>query len=247
MLQISKTVVLNMREFGYKSGDIIADKYEVINFLGGGWEGEVFRIRELKTGIERAAKIFYPKRNRNNKIATNYAKKLHKLRSCSALIQYHNIERIEFDDTEVTVFVSEFVEGQLLKKHLSKYRAQVLPVYQGLHLLHALTVAVESIHKLGEYHGDLHAGNVMIEKLNIRYELKLLDLFNLGKSNKSNLQFDILCIIRLFYDVIGGQKKYSKHSPFVKSICCGLKQSLILKKFKSASHLRTYLEAHSWD
>lgn len=236
-----------MREFGYNSGDIIADKYEVVNYLGGGWEGEVFRIKELKTGIERAAKIFYPKRNLKNKTATDYAKKLHKLRSCSVLIQYHNIERITFNNTELTVFISEFVEGQLLKKHLQTYRAKVLPVYQGLHLLYALTKAIESIHKLGEYHGDVHADNVIIVKLGMAYELKLLDLFNLGKSNKSNLQFDILCVIRLFYDVIGGQKKYAKHPPFVKSICCGLKKTLILKKFKSASHLRSYLESHSWD
>jgi len=232
--------------FAFQPGDIIADKYEIISYLGGGWAGEVYKIKEQKTNIERAAKFFFPKRNLRNRTATTYAKKLHKLRSCPLLIHYYNIERIKYEGILVTVFISEYVEGLLLTNYLKKYRAKVMPTYQGLHLLHALTIGVEHIHQLGEYHGDLHAGNVIVRGLGRKFDLKLMDLFHYGKASKDNRQDDILNIIRIFYDSIGGQKKYSKHPAFVKSICCGLKRTLILKKFKTAAHLRLYLENNDW-
>ena len=62
----------------------------MVSLLGSGWEGEVYLVRELVTGIERAAKLFFPNRNPNNRVATAYAKKLYKLRACEALIQYLN-------------------------------------------------------------------------------------------------------------------------------------------------------------
>lgn len=232
--------------FDFQPGDILADKYEIVNYLGGGYEGEVFRIKELDTQIERAAKIFFPIRNVKGKTATTYAKRLHKLRSCPVLIHYHNIEKISHDDEDHTVFISEYVEGQLLPAYLKRYRGKVIPRYQGLHLLHALTMAIESIHELGEYHGDLHAENIIVEKVGLRFELKILDLLNLGKATKLKIQTDIVDIIKIFYDAIGGQKHYSKHPPFIKSICCGLKKTLILKKFKTATALRTFLEANEW-
>jgi len=232
--------------FGFQSGDIIAGKYEIVSFLGGGYEGEVYRIRELRTHIERSAKIFFPKRNLRNNASTSYAKKLHKLRSCPVLIKYHTIEKIKFEDSFVTVFISEYIDGKLLSNYLKQFRGNYLPVYQGLHLLHALIVGVENIHKLKEYHGDLHAENIIVERLGLTFELKLLDLFNMGRANKNNLQNDILDSIRIFYDSIGGQSRYSKHSKFVRSICCGLKKTIILKKFKTASQLRLYLETHEW-
>ncbi len=42
--------------FDLTPGRKIAGKYEVLSLLGAGWEGEVYKIREIHTGIERAAK-----------------------------------------------------------------------------------------------------------------------------------------------------------------------------------------------
>ena len=80
--------------FDLKPGRILARKYEVISQLGAGWEGEVFLIRELATGIERTAKLFFPQRNPRDKAVKFYAKKLHKLRHCPIVIQYGAQEHI---------------------------------------------------------------------------------------------------------------------------------------------------------
>ena len=72
--------------FELAPGRTLARKYEIVSKLGGGWEGEVYRIREKNTGIGRAAKLFYPERNVRNKAAMAYARKLHSLRNCPLVI-----------------------------------------------------------------------------------------------------------------------------------------------------------------
>ena len=47
-----------LRAFGLEPGTVVSDKYQILDLLGRGWEGEVYLIRELSTGIERW--IAYP-------------------------------------------------------------------------------------------------------------------------------------------------------------------------------------------
>jgi len=232
--------------YNLKPGDKLVDKYEVIDFLGSGWEGEVYKIKEIKTGIERAAKLFFHNRNTNDKAIARYAKKLHKLRNCDVLIHYHTLESIEHNGHQVSVFISEYVEGQLLTEYLKSFKGKRLPHFHAVHLLHQLTIGLETIHALGEYHGDLHAENIIVQNVGLTYDLKFVDLYHHGRSNLEKRQHDLLDIVRIFYDALGGQKNYAKHPQWVKYICCGLKQSLILQKFRTVSALRVFLETESW-
>ncbi len=232
--------------FGYKPGRIFARKYEIVSCLGSGWEGEVYKIREKGTNIERAAKLFFPGRNPKNTVSYTYAKKLHRLRECPIVIQYHTQEELQFRGEPITALISEYVEGELLPNYLKRFPAKRLPIFQGIHLLHALATGVENIHHLGEYHGDLHSENILVRRLGLSFELKLIDLFHWGRATKENRQDDICDLIKVFYEAIGGKKYYAKHPPEVKAICCGLKRSLILKKFRTMSDLRIHLENQAW-
>ena len=52
---------VRIESFDFAGRDrLIARKYEVVSHLGAGWEGEVYKIRERNTKIERAAKLFFP-------------------------------------------------------------------------------------------------------------------------------------------------------------------------------------------
>jgi len=238
-----KTVISS---FNFQAGRILARKYEVITRLGAGWEGEVYLVCECSTGIERAAKFFFPQRNPKNRNLIFYAKKLHKLRQCPILIHYHTQDIITFKNQPISFLVSDYVEGELLSEFLLNQPGKRLDLFQALHLLHALAKGIENIHHMGEYHGDLHTENVMVRRYGLGFDCKLLDMYMWGAPKKANIHDDVVDLIRLFYDIVGGKKYYAKQPSQVKYICNGLKRTLILKKFRSAGQLREHLELLDW-
>lgn len=234
--------------FDFPEGKRLAKKYEIIQQLGSGYEGEVYLVREVGTDIERAVKFFYPKHNAKNQALKYYAKKLHKLRHCSILIQYHTQDSLEIDDTDVPFLVSEYVEGELLSEFLKYQPGHRLHPYQALHLLYALTKGLEEIHLQNEYHGDIHMENIIVQRYGLGFELKLIDMFRWSKhSNPENKQDDIVDAITVFYESLGGKEHYAKQDRTIKYICNGLKRSSILRKFRTATKLREHLETLEWD
>ena len=229
------------------SGFMLSDKFQVIGKLGGGWEGEVYSILEVSTGIERAAKFFFPKRNRHNSAARFYARKLHKLRNCGILIKYQFQDTIQYKGQSLTYLISDYVEGETLEAFIGRQKGKRLHPFQAIHLLHVLARGIEEIHQLREYHGDLHEGNIIIQRYGLNFEVKLVDLFHMGAASSENIKYDVCDLIRVFYNSLGGSRTYKKHSSVVKDICCGLKKTLILKKFRTAGQLRAYLENMVWE
>lgn len=238
---------LRVESFNFAPGRPLAGKYEVVSCLGAGWEGEVYKIRELSTGIERAAKFFFPTRNPRNRTLVWYAKKLHKLRNCPIVIQYQTQETVTFRRRPITFLVSEYVEGELLSKFLERQPGQRLSTFQALHLLYSLAAGIGSIHHLREYHGDLHTENVIVRRYGLGFNLKLVDMFRWVTPKQENIQDDVCNLIRIFYDAGGGARHYAKLPPEAKAVCCGLKRSLILQKFRTAGHLQRYLETIQWE
>ncbi len=75
--------------FDLRAGQVLGGKYVVEAYMGGGLEGEVYRVRETRTQVRRAAKLFYPQENPRDSAARLYARKLDRLRDCPIVIQYH--------------------------------------------------------------------------------------------------------------------------------------------------------------
>jgi serine/threonine protein kinase len=237
----------DINAFDFQPGRIIAKKYVIDRLLGSGWESEVYLTHEISTGIEHTAKFFFPQRNLKDKTLKFYARKLHTLRKCPIVIQYSTQETIVFKRTPISFLVSEYVEGELLEDYLKRQSGKRLHPFQALHLLHALAKGMQCIHAIGEYHGDLHTGNVIVQNVGLNYNLKLIDMFHWNDSKGANIKSDVMDLIRIFYDALGGQKHYAKHPQAIKDICCGLKQSIALKKFNSAGKLCQYIENMQWD
>ncbi|TDI40700.1 MAG: serine/threonine protein kinase [Acidobacteria bacterium] len=236
-----------IESFDLVPGRSFARKYEIVSKLGSGWEGEVYKIREKSTGIERAVKLFFPHRNERNKAVTSYARKLHNLRACPMVIQYHTEEMIIVRKQPIRALVSEYVEGELLSDFLTRQRGGRLAPFQALHLLHALAVGLECIHRSREFHGDLHTDNIIVEHYGLSFDLRLLDFFHWTTPKREGYQNDLCEVIRIFYDALGGSRFYRKQPLEIKAIVLGLKRSLILKRYPTTTHLRQHLESLRWE
>ena len=226
---------------------MLTSKYRVIEQLGAGYEGEVYKIEELSTGITRAAKVYYPHRNPKGRAIRQLARKLHKLRDCPILIQYHNQETITVRRMPIAVMISEYIEGEPLTDFLARLPGKHLLPFQACHLLYALIDGVKDIHQLREYHGDLHTSNIIVHRYGLGFTLKLIDFYHWDTPQKENIREDIVDTIKIFYDALGGAKRYAKQPDAVKYICCGLKRGLILKKFPTAMSLKDHLTSMRWD
>lgn len=237
---------MKLEKFSLEPGTVIAQRYIVESFLGGGYEGEVYCVEEEGTGIYRAAKLFYPHRNPKFKVSSRYALKLDKLRDCPIVMDYLSHDTITFGKYKVACLISEFIDGEILGDFVSKQKNKKLGIFPAIHLLYSVVSGLEYIHRYGEYHGDLHVDNIMIRKFGLMFDLKIIDMHHWGDSKKDNRDEDIIKAIRMFYDILGADKHYSKLPDSVKYIISGLKRGLILKKFKTVSALKRHLEVMDW-
>lgn len=228
--------------FNLQPGQSFGSKYVIEAFLGGGVEGEVYKVRELRTKISRAAKLFYPRKNERDRAARAYARKLEHLRHCPLVIQYHNAETLLVRGTKVTCLLSDYVDGMLLADYVGARPGKRLIPFEALHILYTIICGLEQIHAAGEYHGDLHDENVLIKSSGIFFDIKILDFFHWGRSVRTHQKHDIVDAVRILYYMVGGPPAYSKQSAGIKSICLGMRRDLILKRFPTASRLRQYLE-----
>ncbi|MHC5001506.1 MAG: protein kinase domain-containing protein [Planctomycetota bacterium] len=241
------TQTTRIKSFDLQPGRLLAGKYRVEARLGSGWEGEVYKVVEVKTGIHRALKMFFPHRNLRDRAVTFYAKKLTRLRHCDIVIQYHHSETIRFRGVPMTCLVSEYVEGELLSRFVARQRGGRLHPFEALSLLYALASGLEQVHEAREYHGDLHDDNVLVRREGVFFRVKLVDLFYLGAPTAKHIRDDVVDVIRLLYDAVGGQARYASQPPEIKHICRGLRRDLIRRDFPTARHLREHLETFEWE
>jgi serine/threonine protein kinase len=237
---------VNVGAFDLRPGVVLGGKYEVIEKLGGGYEGEVYRVVETRTGANRAAKLFFPKRNLRDRTVRFYAKKLERLRRCNLVVDYHHVEDYHHQGHRVSVLISEYIGGRLLANVLRDRPGRRLETYEALCLLHQLARGVVEIHEAHEYHGDLHSENILVSRKGIRWEVRMLDFWNWGRPTRANLQEDVVNLARILHEMIGGAKTYARQGPEIKAICRGLRPTLILERFPTASHLVRHLETFEW-
>ena len=75
-------------KFDLEPGRKIGGIYVVEERLGGGYEGEVYRVTEERTGITRTAKLFFPHRNEKDIEARKFAQNS---KSCAIVPSLFNI------------------------------------------------------------------------------------------------------------------------------------------------------------
>ena len=175
-----------------------------------------------------------------------YATKLHRLCHWPIVIQYHHSDTFEFQRNKVIFLISDLVEGQLLSNFIASQPGKRFRLFEALHLLHALAVGIEQIHLAREYHGDIHDGNSLVTRSGINFDVKLVDFYQCGRSDRSKIKEDVIDMVRILCDAVGWRKHYAGQPRVIKEICCGLRRDLVSRKFPTPSRLREHLESFEW-
>ncbi len=206
----------------------------------------MYKVEERRTGILRAAKIFYDHSRLKPTQLKRYTRKLDKLRVCPIITQYHHRDMARVGGRQVEILVSDFAEGVLLSTYLGQQPGKRLIPFEALHLIRSLALGVEQIHFLGEYHGDIHTDNILVSKRGLGFEVHLIDFLDLGRSTREKIQIDVFDLIGVLYESVGGAAGYRRCGREIRGLVMGRKHSLISKKFKTAGQLRLALENLKW-
>jgi hypothetical protein len=203
-------------------------------------------VTELATGVQRAAKVFYPQRNLNDRSLRIYARKLEKLVDCTMLIRYHHTDSFRQGRQRISFLLSELVQGEILEEFVKRHPGKRLTTYEALCLLRTVASGITQIHQHREYHGDLHDRNVLVRRKGVHFEVKLLDLFAHPAGKRHRQRDDIVDLAQLLYDMVGGRARYASQPPEIKAICRGLRRSLILERFPTSADVVSYLDSFEW-
>lgn len=230
----------NPQPFDFQPGRVLAGKYVVAEFLGGGWEGEAYLVHEKSTGFARVAKFYYPERNEKGNSLKEYVKRLESLSDLGCVIRYMHSDSIRHHGTKLDFMVSTRAPGKQLSYYIKK-RGGKLGALESLMILEKIIDGLEHIHARGLYHGDVHEDNVMISRVGIHFDVRFLDFIHLGPTTRKRKQEDVFDALMLLRDMTGGKARYAKQPPIIKALVKGGRRELVREAFPTPISVRKFL------
>jgi serine/threonine protein kinase len=152
-------------------GERIGD-YEVIDILGAGGMGKVYKVRNFISNRVEAMKVLLPDLTGNREVAERFLREIRVLAS----LDHPNIAELrtaQRADRQI-LMVMEYLDGQSLDRLLRAGRLTHLHI---IDLLRPVLSALDYAHKRGIVHRDIKPSNVMITAAG---EVKLMD-FGIAK------------------------------------------------------------------
>ena len=142
-----------------KRGTTFADRYDLIEELGTGGMGKVYKAFDKKIEEEIALKILRPDIAGDEKTLSRFSNELKIARK----IVHKNVGRMyDLSETEGTHFITmEFVPGEDLKSFIK--RSGQLTVGKALSIARQVCEGLAEAHEMGIVHRDLKPHNIMID------------------------------------------------------------------------------------
>ena len=154
----TKTLVTPPQEL--RRGTTIADRYEVIERLGTGGMGSVYRVEDKKIHEDIALKLIKPEIAADKKTIERFSNELKVARK----IAHRNVCKMyDIGESEGAHFITmEYVPGEDLKGFMRRSKQLSIPTV--LSIAKQICGGLDEAHKLGIVHRDLKPSNIMIDK-----------------------------------------------------------------------------------
>ena len=152
--------------------------YKILEKLGEGGMGVVYKAEDLKLHRFVALKFLHPELTRDDEAKTRF---IHEAQAAAALNHPHICTIHEIDEHDGQSFIAmEFVEGEGLKDRIQK---GPLPIDDALTITIQIGEGLHEAHERGIIHRDIKPGNIMLTS---RGQAKVLDfgLARLGTHTK---------------------------------------------------------------
>ncbi|MBS1204078.1 MAG: protein kinase [Proteobacteria bacterium] len=134
-------------------GNIIADRYQVLKYIGKGGMQNVYKVLDLKLDLELALKTPLPGLE---------SKRFLKSAKIAAKVNHHNVAKtFDYVEENGSIFLAEeYVDGENLEEKLRHF--DFLDPHYGACILHNLAKGILASHRAGVIHRDLKPSNVMV-------------------------------------------------------------------------------------
>lgn len=155
-------------------GSTLSDRYEIIEELGKGGMGRVYRVVDKKINEEVALKLLAPEIASNVKTIERFKNELKFARK----ISHKNVCRMyDFNEEEETPYIiMEYVPGEDLKSMI-RMTGQ-LSAGRAISIAKQICQGLAEAHQLGIIHRDLKSSNIMVDK---RGNVRIMD-FGVARS-----------------------------------------------------------------
>jgi len=142
------------------TGSTFAGRYQVIEELGHGGMGRVYKVHDTEIKEKVALKLLRPEITLDKEAVERFSNELKLARK----ISHRNVCRMfDLGRAEGTTFITmEFVPGEDLKSFI--HRSKHLSIATAISIAKHVCEGLEEAHRLGVIHRDLKPGNIMIDK-----------------------------------------------------------------------------------
>ena len=148
------------KPFVLSPGSVLGQRYEILDLLGEGGMGEVYKGRDREVGQLVALKVIRPDLASKDEIVERFKQELVLARQ----VTHKNVVRIhDLAEVDGIKFITmEYVEGEDLRSILHKKHK--LPPEEVVEIVRQACCALEAAHSVGVIHRDLKPQNMMRDK-----------------------------------------------------------------------------------
>jgi serine/threonine protein kinase/tetratricopeptide (TPR) repeat protein len=157
-IEVTETIEAPKEEL--TRGTTLADRYEIIEELGKGGMGRVYRVEDTKLRQEIALKLIKPEIAKDKKTIERFRNELKLARE----IAHRNVCRM-YDLNEekgIHYITMEYVRGEDLRSSIRRFGQ--LPIGKSISIAKQICEGLAEAHRLGVVHRDLKSNNIMIDK-----------------------------------------------------------------------------------